>query len=45
MNGQVIFMERRKKVHQSLGYKNLATNYEFPEVSCVIPKKAAYMDD
>ena len=45
MNGPVIFMAKGEKVHPRLRGNNLATKYRFPEGSCVIPKKAAYMDD
>ena len=44
-NGTVVFMVKVKKVHQSLRGKNLVAKYGFPEVSCVIPNKAAYMND
>ena len=45
MNGPVILLERGKKVHPKLRGNNLVTKYGFPEVSCVISKKAAYMND
>ena len=44
MNGPVIFLEKGTKVHQNLRGTNLETIYEFSEISCVIPNKAAYMD-
>ena len=45
MNGTVIFLTKGEKVHPRLRGKNLVTKYRFPEGSCVIPNKAAYMDD
>ena len=45
MDGPVIFMAKGEKVHPRLRGKNLVTRYGFPEGSCVIPNKAAYMDD
>ena len=45
MNGPVIFMAKGTKVHPRLRGNNLVTKYGFPEGSCVIPNKAAYMDD
>ena len=45
VNGPVIFLAKRKKVHPRLKGTNLVTRYVLPEVSCVIPNKAAYMDD
>ena len=44
MNGPVIFMEKVTKVHPRLRGNNLVTKYGFPEGSCLIPNKAAYMD-
>ena len=34
-----------KKVHPRIRGTNLVTRYGLPEVSCLIPKKASYMDD
>ena len=45
VNGPVIFMSKSTHVHPRLRGTNLVTRYIFPEGSCVIPKKAAYMDD
>ena len=45
MNGPVIFIVKGKKVHPRLRVNNFVTKYGFPEGSCVIPNKAAYMDD
>ena len=45
VNGPVIFMEKGKKVHPRLKGKNLVTRYGFPEGSCVITNKAAYLYD
>ena len=45
VNGPVIFLEKGTKVHPRLRGKNLVTKYGLPEGSCVIPNKAAYMDD
>ena len=45
MNYPVIFLAKRTKVHPRLRGNNLVTKYGFPEGSCVIPNKAAYMDD
>ena len=45
LNGTVIFMAKGPKVHPRPRGNNLVTKYVFPEGSCVIPKKAAYMDD
>ena len=36
---------RQTKVHPRLRDNNLVTKYGFPEGSCVIPNKAAYMED
>ena len=44
VNGTVISLEKGKKVHPSVRGNNLVTRYGFPEVSCVITKKSAYMD-
>ena len=32
-------------MHPRLIGNNFVTRYGFPELSCVIPKKSAYMDD
>ena len=45
MNGPVIFMAKGTKVHPMLRGNNLVTKYGLPEESCVIPNKAAYLDD
>ena len=45
MNGPVIFMAKGTKVHPRLRGNNLVTKYGLPEGSCVIPKKASYMND
>ena len=45
MNGPVIFLAKGTKVQPRLRGTNLVTRYGFPEGSCVIPNKAAYMDD
>ena len=45
LNGPVIFMEKGTKVHHRLKGTNFVTRYGLPEGSCVIPNKAAYMDD
>ena len=45
VNGPVIFLEKETKVHPRLRGNNLVIKYGFPEGSCVIPNKAAYMDD
>ena len=45
MNGPVIFLAKGTKVHPRLRGNNLVTKYGFPEGSCVITNKAAYMDD
>ena len=45
MNGPVIFLTKGTKVQPKLRGNNLVTKYGFPEGSCVIPNKAAYMDD
>ena len=45
VNGPVIFLEKGTTVHPRLRGNNLVTKYGFPEGSCVIPNKAAYMDD
>ena len=45
MNGPVISLAKGRKVHPRLKGTNLMTRYGFPEGYCVIPNKAAYMDD
>ena len=45
VNGPVIFLEKREKVHPSLRGTNLVTRYGLLEVSYVILNKPAYMDD
>ena len=45
MNGPLIVLAKGTKVHPRLKGTNLVTIYVLPEGSCVIPKKAAYMDD
>ena len=45
MNGTVMFLAKGKKVHPSLRGNKLVTKYGYPEVYCVIPNKAEYMDD
>ena len=45
MNDPVIFTEKGTKVHTRLRGTNLVTRYGFPEVSCVIPSKASYIDE
>ena len=45
VNGLVIFLAKCTKVHPRLRGNNLVTKYGLLEVSCVIPNKAAYMDD
>ena len=45
MNGPVIFITKGTKVHPRVRGTNLVTRYGLPEVSCVIPKESAYMDD
>ena len=45
VNGPVIFLEKWTKLHPRLKVTNLVTRYGFSEVSYVIPKISAYMDD
>ena len=45
MNGPVIFLVKGERFHHRLRGNKLVTKYGFPEGSCVIPNKAAYMDD
>ena len=45
VNDTLIFLEKRTKVHPRLRGTNLVTRYGFPEGSCVIPNKSAYLDD
>ena len=39
------FLEKGTKLHPRIRGNNLVTRYIFPEVSCVIPIREAYMDD
>ena len=45
MIGPLIFLERGAKVYHRMRGNNLATKNILTEGSCVIPNKAAYMDD
>ena len=45
VNVPVIFLSKGEKFHPRLRGNNLVTKYGLPEGSCVIPNKAAYMDD
>ena len=45
VNVPVIFLAKGTEVHPRLRGNNLVTKYGLPEGSCVIPNKAAYMDD
>ena len=45
MNGPVIFLAKFTKMNPRLRGNNLVTKYRLTEGSCVIPNKAAYMDD
>ena len=45
VNVPVIFLIKGTKGYPRLSGNNLVTKYVFPEGSCVIPNKAAYMDD
>ena len=45
MNGSVIFMAKGTKLHHRIKGTNLVIIYVSPEVSCVIPNKASYMND
>ena len=45
MKGTVIFLEKGTKVHPRLRGNTLVTKYGLPEGSCVIPNKAAYIDE
>ena len=44
MNFPVIFLKKVTKLHPRIIGNNLVTIYVFPEVSCVFPNKASYMD-
>ena len=44
MNGPVISLEMGTVVHPMLRVTNLVNRYGFPEGSCVLPNKSAYMD-
>ena len=45
MNGPLIYLVKGTMVRPSLRGNNLLTKYGLSEGSCVIPNKAAYMDD
>ena len=45
VNGPVIFIAKGENWHLILRGNNLVTKYGSPDVSCLIPNKAAYMDD
>ena len=45
VNGPVIFLTKGTKVQPSIRGTNLVTRYVLSEGSCVIPDKAAYVDD
>ena len=45
LHGPVIFLAKGTKLHPRLRGNNLLKKYGFPEESCVIQKKAVYMDD
>ena len=45
MNNPMIFLKKGENVHPRLRGNNLVNKYIFPEIYCVIPNKAAYMDD
>ena len=45
VNGPVIFLAKGTNFHPRLRGNNSVTKYGLPEGSCVIPNKAAYMDD
>ena len=45
MNDPVMFMAKGRKVQPMIRGTNLVNIYGFLEGSCVIPNKAAYMDD
>ena len=45
VNGPVIFLAKGTKVHPRLRGNTLVTKYGLPEGSCVIPNKAAYIDE
>ena len=45
VNGPVIFLAKGTKVHPRLKGNSLVTKYGLPEGSCVVPNKAAYMND
>ena len=44
-NGTVIFLVKGGNVHPRLKGTKLVTRYGLQELSCVIPKNGAYMDD
>ena len=41
----MIFLAKGTKVHPRIKGTNLVARYVLPEGSCVIPNKAAYVDD
>ena len=45
VNGAMILQAKGTKVHPMMRGNNLVTKYGFGEGYCVIPIKAAYMDD
>ena len=45
MNVPGIFLSKGKKVHPRLRVNHLVNRHQLPEGSCVIPNKAACMDD
>ena len=44
-NGPVIFLTKGTNVHPRLRGKKMVIKYVFPEGSCVILNRSAYMDD
>ena len=45
VNDTVIFLAKETNMHPRIRVNNLVTKYGLPDGSCVIPEKAAYMDD
>ena len=45
MNGPGIFLGKGTNVYQRLRSNNFVIKYVLPEVSFVVPKKAAYLGD
>ena len=45
MNGAVRFLTKGAKVHARMRGKSLVTRCGFPEGYCMIPNKAAYIDE